>query len=82
MNNRWARLTRNWKLTRAIDKAFAAGDAEALSVFRTGTLAATFTRGGSFARTNELVAYAALVTAKDGCAYRYRRLVSAPEDAA
>ncbi|MFD6186123.1 hypothetical protein [Streptomyces goshikiensis] len=76
VSDHWVELTGNWKLTRAIDRAFAAGDSDALSVFKTGTLRATFTTKGMFARTDELVAYAELVVAADGCAYRYHRLFS------
>ncbi|MFD9684104.1 hypothetical protein ACFWAD_29850 [Rhodococcus sp. NPDC059969] len=72
----WVEFTENWKLTRAIDRAFAAGDSEALSVFKTGTLRATFTTKGMFARTDELISYAELVVAADGCAYRYHRQFS------
>ncbi|NXY94464.1 hypothetical protein HYE82_08670 [Streptomyces sp. BR123] len=72
-------LAGNWRLSRAIDRAFAAGDTEALSVFRTGTLRATFTTDGMLARTDELVAYAELVVEADGCAYRYHRLFSGLE---
>ncbi|WP_411105027.1 hypothetical protein [Streptomyces sp. cmx-4-9] len=70
---------RNRQLTRAIDRAFEVGDAEALSVFRTRTLAATFTVGGKYARMDELVRYAALVALSDGCAYRYHQLFSGPD---
>ncbi|THA47485.1 hypothetical protein [Streptomyces sp. A1136] len=76
MADYWVELTGNWKLTRAIDQALAAQDAEALAVFKTGTLRATFTEKGMVARTDELVAYAELVVAVDGCAYRYHRLFS------
>lgn len=76
MADYWVELTENWKLTRAIDQALAADDPEAISVFKTGTLRATFTTEGMFARTDELVAYAELVVAADGCAYRYHRLFS------
>lgn len=75
-------LSRNRKLTRAIDRAFAAGDVEARSAFRTRTLAATFTVGGRAARMDELVRYAALVMAADGCPYRYHRLFSEPDHSA
>ncbi|MFF4741297.1 hypothetical protein ACFY2W_36250 [Streptomyces sp. NPDC001262] len=67
-------LVGNWKLSRAIDRAFAAGDPEALAVFRTGTFAATFTRKGFFARGEEMVAYAERVIAADGSPYRYHRM--------
>ncbi|MER6522607.1 hypothetical protein ABT246_37975 [Streptomyces sp. NPDC001553] len=76
MADYWVELTGNWKLTRAIDSALSAGDLEALAVLKTGTLRATFTTKGMFARTDELVAYAELVVATDGCAYRYHRLFS------
>ncbi|MEU9256131.1 hypothetical protein AB0D66_30385 [Streptomyces sp. NPDC048270] len=79
VNEYWTELSRNRQLSRAIDRALAAGDVEALSVFRTRTLAATFTVGGRCARMDELVRYAALVVASDGCAYRYHRLLSEPE---
>ncbi|MFF3863638.1 hypothetical protein [Streptomyces sp. NPDC002209] len=67
------------KLSRAINQAFAAEDPESLSVFKTGTLRATFTISGMLARTDELVAYAELVVEADGCAYRYHRLFSGLE---
>ncbi|MFD0353631.1 hypothetical protein ACFVHW_07760 [Streptomyces sp. NPDC127110] len=76
VSDHWVELTGNWKLSRAINRAFAAEDPEALSVFRTGTLRATFTTDGMLARADELMAYAELVAAADGCAYRYHRLFS------
>jgi hypothetical protein len=75
-------LAGHWRISRAIDRAFAAGDPEALAVFRTGTFAAVFTRRGLYARGEEFVEYARLVVEKDGSGYRYHRLFTGtdPQD--
>lgn len=70
-------LAGQWRISRAIDRAFAAADPEALAVFKTGTFAAVFTRRGRDARGEELMEYARLVVEKDGSGYRYRRLFAA-----
>ncbi|MFJ2628979.1 hypothetical protein ACIO6T_37895 [Streptomyces sp. NPDC087532] len=61
------------RISRAIDRAFAAEDPQALTVFRTGALAATFTRRGHNARGEELAEYARLVMTTDLSFYRYHR---------
>ena len=66
-------LTGHWRISRAIDRAFAAEDPQALAVFRTGALAATFTLRGCNARGEELAEYARLVMAADLSCYRYHR---------
>ncbi|MGW2421350.1 hypothetical protein ACWC0C_19250 [Streptomyces sp. NPDC001709] len=63
----------HWRISRAIDRAFAAEDPQALTVFRTGAFAATFTRQGRKARGEELAKYARLVMATDLSCYRYHR---------
>ncbi|NGO77741.1 hypothetical protein G6045_19045 [Streptomyces sp. YC504] len=66
-------LAGHWQISRAIDRAFAAGDREALAVFKTGTLAVVFTRRGLAARGDEFVEYARRVCEADGSCYRYHR---------
>lgn len=63
----------HWRISRAIDCAFAAEDPQALAVFRTGAFAATSTRRGRDARGEELAEYARLVMATDLSFYRYLR---------
>lgn len=53
-------------LTRDIKKAVKAGDREAATTFRTGTLAAALTSKGRDARGDEVVDYVAKVVAADG----------------
>ncbi|MEV5279704.1 hypothetical protein ACFYMW_25560 [Streptomyces sp. NPDC006692] len=66
-------LAGHWQISRAIDRAFAAEDPQALAVFRTGAIAATFTRRGRNARGEELAEYARLVMDADQSCYRYHR---------
>jgi hypothetical protein len=63
----------HWRISQAIDRAFAAEDPQALAVFRTGAFAATFTHLGRDARGKELAEYARLVIATDLSCYRYHR---------
>ncbi|MER6480922.1 hypothetical protein [Streptomyces filamentosus] len=74
----------HWHLSRGIDRAMAAGDMEALTCFRTGTLRAVFTRRGLYARGEEVAAYARAVLAADGDCHRVfalagRRPVPVPQ---
>ncbi|MGA4844684.1 hypothetical protein [Streptomyces sp. G45] len=66
-------LAGHWQISRSIDRAFAAGDQEALAVFKTGTFAAVFTRRGLYARGDEFVEYAHRVFEADGSCYRFHR---------
>ncbi|MFE4399105.1 MULTISPECIES: hypothetical protein [Streptomycetaceae] len=58
------------EFTRGIKARITGGDQEAAEAFRTGTLAAVFTRRGCLARGEEVARYVRLVLAADGTADR------------